>query len=474
MAKLSAQDASLLRLESPESPMHLGLLLTCRLPAGAGADYMQELHARLAGFPVESEPFNLRLVQGGGLAKLAPAWEVADTVDIDYHLRHEALPWPGGERELGLAISRLHSLPLERSRPLWECTLIEGLRPNRFALYVKVHHALGDGVGLMHKIAGALAESPQGASLPPWAAPATHPQPARPTHSADEDWARFLQELVAGIGKPRPGRAQTPVVPRGPRCILNGSNTSRRRLATQRLSLARIKAVARAADATVNDVVLAICSGALRRYLARFDHIPAASLLATVPVALPRAGGETLGNSVASIYAPLATDLRSPRQRLMAIRDAMRGAKEEFRRLPSSLHRAINSISMQVLMIAGTRENTDPDKCAFTNLAISNLPGPMQPLYFQGAEIDGMYPASVLSGDHRLNITVLSYRRHLHFGLVACPDTLPSVQYLALQLPLALQELEAALHLGRAARAGLRRARSKSTGKARRRPAPAG
>lgn len=456
MVKLNTQDALFLVLESPEAPMHIGLLMTCRLPGGAAGDYMQRLHERLGRFPVDSEPFNLRLVEKKGLGRLTPAWEVADQIDLHYHLRHEALPWPGGQRELGLAISRLHSLPLERSRPLWECTLIEGLRPDRFALYLKLHHALGDGVGLMNRIAASLAESPRGASLPPWSAPEVpSPPPARATQSVDDDWRRFFRELLASVGRPRARPRSVPLIPRGPRCLLNGSTTGRRRLATQDLSLPRIKALARAADATVNDVVLAVCSGALRAYLAKFDRIPRDSLLATVPVALPRAAGETRGSAVATIHATLATHLRDPRRRLLAIRDAMRDAKEEFRIVPLSLHRAISSLGMQAMMMAGKRENTDPSHSAFTNVPISNVPGPTQRLYFMGAEIDGMYPLSVLSGDQRVNITVLSYRRHLHFGLVACPDTLPSVQYIAVQLSVALHELESAMGLGRS---GKRRA----------------
>jgi len=447
MVKLSTQDTLFLTLETPEAPMHIGILMTCKLPKGASPDFMQKLHGRLVRFAVDSEPFNLRLVEKRGLGKYSPSWEVAREADLEYHLRHEALPWPGGQRELGLAISRLHSLPLERSRPLWEFTLIEGLRPDRFALYLKVHHSLGDGVSLINKVAATLAESPRGLSLPPWSAPRTARVTVKPTQSADDDWRRFFEELLANVGRPRTRARNAPLIPRGPRCLLNGNSTSRRRLATQDLSLPRIKAIARAANATVNDVVLAVCSGALRAYLAKFDRIPKDSLLATVPVALPRPEGDTLGSAVASIHTALATNQRDPRKRLVAIRKAMREAKDEFKVMPVSLHKAINSVGMQVMMLVPKRENTDPERAAFTNLTISNVPGPAQRLYFCGAEVDGMYPLSVLAGDQRLNITVLSYRRHLHFGLVACPDTMPSVQYLALQLPVALRELEAALEL---------------------------
>jgi diacylglycerol O-acyltransferase len=459
MVKVNTQDSLFLSLEKPDAPMHLGALIVCRLPRGAGPDFMQELHTRLGRCAVDREPFNLRLVESRGLARYS--WKVADEVDLEYHLRHEALPWPGGERELGLAISRLHSVPLERSRPLWEFTLIEGLRPDRFALYLKIHHALSDGVGLLDKLASGFAASPRGLSLPPWSAPPVRAPKPKPTQSADADWQHFFAELLATIGRGGRGPHGPPLIPRGPSCLLNGNGTGRRRVATQDLPLARVKAIAREADATVNDVVLALCSGALRAYLAKFDRVPTESLLATVPVAMPRASGETIGSSVASIHTALATTVADPRRRLLAIRDSMRAAKEEFKVMPASLHRAVNSLGMQLMTLMPQRPNRDLEHASFTNLTVSNVPGPMQGLYFRGAQIEAMYPLSVLAGDQRLNITVLSYRDRLHFGLVACPDTLPSVQYIAVQLPAALRNLEAAM-------AGARRRRGEAG--SRRRP----
>jgi diacylglycerol O-acyltransferase / wax synthase len=457
MTRLNTQDASFLMMESPDTPMHIGFMLTFKLPKGAPADYMQKLHAKLERFAVDVEPFNLKLAQKEGFGKLAPEWVVDDNIDLGYHLRHEALPAPHGERELGLVISRLHSQPLERSRPLWECTLIEGLQPDRFALYLKIHHSLVDGIGLMQRMTHILAESPRGLSLPPWSAPAaTTEAPPKPTQSADEEWRRLFEGLLAGMGKAKskdkdkdkdPKKASS--MPRGPRCILNGPSTGRRRFATQRLELARIKAISKAAEATVNDVVLAVCAGALRTYLAEVDHIPKPPLMATIPVALPKLEGQTIGNSVAAIHAEIATDVADAKARLLSIRDAMRESKDNFNRLPVSVNRIINSLGMLVSMAMPKKENTDPDKSMFTNLTVSNVPGPKQKLYFHGAEMDGMYPVSVLAGDHRLNITVLGYDEHLFFGLIACPDVLPHMQRLAVMLPAALDELEQALGLAR-------------------------
>ena len=447
MTRLSAQDASFLTLETRDTPMHIGFLLTFKLPPRAPADYMQKLHAKLERMAVDAEPFNLKLVRPDGFKRLTIELEPADDIDLEYHLRHEALPWPGGERELGLAISRLHTTHLERTRPLWECTLIEGLQPDRFALYVKIHHAIADGVGLMYQITHTLAESPRGLSLPLWTAPVASDAPPRPTTSTDDEWRRFFENLFAERGRPKVTERPGGIVPRGPRCILNGDSTGRRRFATSRVELGRVKAIASAAEATVNDVVLALASGALRGYLQEFDRVPKDPLLATVPVALPRAAGQTTGSSVAAVHSSLATHLKSPRQRLLAIRDGMRAAKDEFRRLPTSVNRFITSVGMFAMSLIPRQQNPDPDKSTFTNLTISNVPGPKEPLYLHGAELDGMYPVSVLTGDHRLNITVLGYHDELFFGLIACPDTLPSVQRIAVRLPQALDELEVAMGL---------------------------
>lgn len=447
MIRLSAQDASFLTLETRDTPMHIGFLLTFKLPPRAPANYMQKLHARLERMAVDAEPFNQRLVQPEGFKRLVQELEPDENIDVQYHLRHEALPWPGGERELGLAVSRLHSTKLERTRPLWECTLIEGLQPERFALYLKIHHALADGVGLMQQITQTLAESPRGLSLAPWTAPVASTPPPKPTTSADEEWRRFFETMAAGRKQPKSGKPAGSTVPRGPRCILNGETTGRRRFATTSVDLRRVKAVAKAAEATVNDVVLALASGTLRGYLQEFDRVPKDPLLASVPVALPREPGTTIGSSVAAVHGSLATDQKDPRKRLFAIRDGMRAAKEEFKRVPTSVSRFINSVGMYAMSLLPRTQSTDPDKATFTNLTISNVPGPKEALYLHGAELEGMYPVSVLAGDHRLNITVLGYREALFFGLVACPDTLPSVQRIAVRLPQALDELEAAFGL---------------------------
>ncbi|HNE02427.1 MAG TPA: wax ester/triacylglycerol synthase family O-acyltransferase [Plasticicumulans sp.] len=447
MQRLSAQDASFITLESSTRPMHISFLLTFKTPPGAPADYMQKLHEKLRRFPVDVEPFNWRLVPQSGLARLVPAWETVADVDLDYHLRHEALPWPGGEAELGMVVSRLHTTPLDRSRPLWEFYLIEGLERDRFAVYMKLHHALTDGLVMMQQVTAILSTSPRGRNLPIWATPLATADTKADTkpESSQDKLARFLEGLMTPPGKRQPDSPQAesggPLL-YGPKSILNGPITGRRRLATQSLDLNRIKAVAKATETTVNDVVLAVCAGALRRYLAESRDLPNKPLIATIPVALPRSQGQVAGNSVGGMNASLATDVKDAGKRLRAIHASVRAAKSQFRRIPPALNKVFSSIGMLAMMLMPDKNDADSEQAKFTNLTISNVPGPKATLYLNGAELDGMYPVSVLSGDQRLNITVLGYRDRLFFGLTGCPDGLPRMQRLAVYLPEALGELE--------------------------------
>lgn len=439
MVAIQTQDLGFLALEARGTPMHIGFMLRFKLPEGAARDFMQKLHDAMTRWPVDRAPFNLRIASTRG--SLRPSWETLDQVDLEYHLRHSALPWPGGEAELGELISRVHAHPLDMSRPLWVMYLIEGLAQGEFALYLKIHHTLVDGVALMDIVTRSLALTPRGAWRPIWSAPLREAPPAAPPPDEAAAWGHWIE----GLAQPHPaGENSTAAVPHGPACVLNGPVSRRRRFATQTLALGRLKAVARATGATLNDVVLAVCSGALRRYLQEVDHLPRESLIATVPVALPRADPAATGNSVGAVHVPIATQIADPRRRLLAIRDAARAAKEQFSAVPTGVNRALNAVGMLALSVMPLPHGKKAAQ-PFTNLTISNLPGPREPLYLRGAQLLAMYPVSVLPGDHRLNITVLSYCDQLHFGLIGCPDGLPSLQKIALGLTQALQELEIAV-----------------------------
>lgn len=443
MPKMSLQDASFLSLESELTPLHITMLMTFRLPKGTPRNYFGQLRAHLLQYPVGAAPFNYKLAPATSAARL-PSWEIDDAVDLSYHLRRHRLPRPGGERELGTLVSKLHSERLDQARPLWELHLIEGLEVRRFALCLKIHHALADGMSLMHIIERMLAKTTRGKGRPPWAAvPANKALTVSGSKSKLDEWRPLFENMLQRTGKRDTRKA--PPLPRGPRSMLNGSITGRRRFATQRLPLARVKALATAADATVNDVVLAICSGALRGYLEEHDKLPDLALVAGIPISLPRDESRASGNSVGGLVVSLSSDIADPRRRLEAIRESTHDAKTRNRLIPASINRTIAAIG-NYLMSARPRDTSEAmaDRTRILNLVISNVPGPAKPRYMYGAVLEGIYPASVLMLDQRLNITLLSCRGDLNFGLIGCPDRLPHLQRIAVLIPEAMQELEQA------------------------------
>jgi diacylglycerol O-acyltransferase len=444
---ISAMDRFFLRQDSAETPMHTASLNVYRLPAGAPRDYLRQLFAHLQQYPATVPPFNYVVA---GSPRFRPAWRIADRVDLEYHLRHSALPLPGGERELGMLISRLHSHRLDFSRPLWEFHLIEGLEDNRFATYLKMHHALADGITVVSMITAAMSENPDARGLaPPWAIASTISAP----HSLSRDEARqatvaqgdrdraSLLRAFARIVKAQWLQRDTGLVaPYVPRSVLNRPLTAARRYATQSYKITRLKAVGKAWGGTVNDVFLAICSGALRRYLIELNALPRKSLIATVPVALEREVGETLGTVVTLLTVSLATHLEDPRARFQAIVDSARQAKHHLLRMPrwkTEIYRALLLLPLARLSMRAKA------KGLLSHLPVSNVPGPGKKLYFEGAEVEALYPCSVVLRNFGLNVTARSYNDTINLGFLGCRDFLPHFQHLAVYAGEALSELEA-------------------------------
>ena len=442
--KIPAIDAAFLHMESHDTPMHVAGLQIFSLPADAGPDYLRRLVAELKAPRELAAPWNLRL-RPSALSRLAPAWEEDHDVDLDYHVRHLALPQPGGERELGVLVSRLHSHRLNRRRPLWECHVIEGLENHRFALYTKIHHALVDGVTTMRLLMQALAENPHGPLVPPWAAQARMPPPAptapRALQRRAATAAGALQGLARMVGQA--GReAGALVAPyAAPRSPLNGRVTGQRRLATQQFEIARIKRLARAAEATLNDVVLALCSAALRRFLKDANALPAQPLVAAIPVSMRPPGDATDGNAVSLMLARLGTDIADPAARLAAIREGTQRAKDHLRTMTTdaqALYSSLFAAPFALQTLAGLTGRTRP----FFNVTVSNVPGPAGRLFLGDARLEAMYPVSIAAHGQALNITCTSYAGSLNFGLLGCRDSLPHLQRLAMYMADAMAELE--------------------------------
>ncbi len=459
--RLNPLDSAWLFTESRATPNHVGGLLQFKLPEGAPKDYMRRLMTEFRGHREFTAPWNRRLKYAFNKNPV-PVWIEDTDIDLEYHVRHAALPWPGGERELGELVGRLQSTPLDLSRPPWECTIIEGLEGDRFALFVKMHHSLIDGVSGMKLLQRAMSPDREKSwKLPPfWASGMPretrsgrdHPLPtvanaAALALDALRGQARTVPQLVVAFGKMLKGlgTGEGMVVPfTSPLSVLNGRVREKRRFATQQFAMERLRNLATAADCTLNDVVLAICGGALRRFLEERGGLPDKSLTTGIPVSVRPAGDEDGGNAITFIIATLGTDLADARERLAAIRASVRHAKEHVQSLPKQAMMQYTVLLMAptiLTLLAGIGGRTRP----MFNITISNVPGPDKPLYFRGAELVAIYPASIVTHGQALNITCESYAGAMNFGFTGCHASLPSMQRLAVYAEDALAELEAAM-----------------------------
>lgn len=444
MKPLSPQDQMFLLLERRNQPMHVGGLQLLRPPADAGPDYVPNLAEFLRGHVTATPPFNQRLQRRFGTW----FWTEDEEFDLDAHFRHLALPRPGRIRELLALVSQLHSAPLDRAKPLWEFYLIDGVADGRIAVYAKIHHALVDGMAAMRMLARSMSEDPQDSKRAPlWAMPKRHRVDNGDTSTGV--WALLGEQLRTLPGAARElyrsiqdarGNPDSVSVFQAPRSILNQRISASRRFAAQSFSLERIRAAARRHEATLNDVVLAMCSSALRRYLAEQSALPEQPLTSMVPVSLRRDDSEA-GNQVAMILANLHTTLDDPRERLAAIRRSMQTSKQRFAGM--SQGEIMNYMALLMAPFALNYASGLVPRWQAFNVIISNVPGPKRTLYWNGATLEGTYPVSIPIDGQALNITLNSYADKLEFGLIACRRALPHMQRLLDYLELGLAELEA-------------------------------
>lgn len=457
---LNVFDAAWFYVERYDAPVHFGPLLVISPPVGASNTFVRDLVDRCREQKTFAAPFNYVLSTWP-----VPNWRVVpdDQVDLGYHVRHTALPAPGGKRELETVISQLQSQPLDRKRPLWEFHVIEGLADGRFALYLKFHHGQMDGVGAARLIGRVLSTDPDIHDLPaPWT-PAAADDASGSIAKAGSS-ASLLDRLmtlargitgvfVAGralVGmnlRIRSGRAGALVGPfRAPDTILNGRIGNQRSFAVQHFDLTRLACVAKAANVTVNDVFLAVFGGALRRYLSDLRALPEQSVIGQIPVNLRETNDVGIGNSLAFIYARVHTDIADPATRLQAVHESTAAAKRMQRSLPPhavtpfTLLQSGPQITQFVLGIAGRVR-----PCA--NLVISNVPGPRETLYFNRARVDEIYGPSVLFHGQALNATMSSYAGKADVTFTACRRTLPHLKKLAEYSSAELAALERGLGL---------------------------
>jgi diacylglycerol O-acyltransferase / wax synthase len=464
MRQVPPLDAVWLALESRDTPMHVGGLFEFTLPGDAPADYLKREFERLREAQTVPAPWNLKLVEGPLLGPRLPLMREVRDVDLDYHVRHSALPHPGGQRELGILVSRLHSNQLDLHRPLWEVHLIEGLEGNRFALYSKMHHSLIDGVSGMRLIMRAFSTNPDQREMPAfWTIGALQ----RPRRTSEDDAPSSLGLPLgvvrgggAAIGLSRAAldlaraavddRAlQAPY--RAPGSVLGAHLGGQRRFATQQYELKRLKTLARKAKCTLNDIVLYLSGSALRRYLTEHARVPDRPLTAGIPVNLREADDQSMGTAVGMMVAELGTNVANPIERLEAVTRSTAAAKHHLRELPSEA-RTSYTLLINGPYIAGLVAGLAAHAPIPFNLGVSNVPGPTKPLYLNGSRLDALFPLSLLLHGNALNITCVSYSGTLNFGFTGARDTLPHLQHLAICMGEALKEIERIL-LGKRRRA---------------------
>ncbi len=446
MRPLHPIDFIFLSLEKRQQPMHEGGLFLFQIPENAPASFIQNLVADIRNSKsIPIPPFNNKL---NGLF-----WDEDEEFDLDHHFRHIALPQPGRILELLTYISQEHSSLIDRAKPLWTCHIIEGIEGNRFAMYFKIHHAMVDGIAGMRLVEKSLSQDPNAKSIvPPWCVEG--PRAKRLKEPNVSRFKKIMNGVMGQLGStPRVmyELSQTVMKDMGrnpdyvssfqaPSSILNQRVSSSRRFAAQSFEFDRLRHISKSLGVTINDIVLAICSGALREYLLSQDALPKKPLIAMVPASV-RDDDSSMSNRITMILANLGTHKEDPLERLAIVRRSVQNAKEKFKRMNSN---QILNYSAFVYSAAGLNIASGllPKRQAF-NLVISNVPGPREPLYWNGARLDALYPASIILDGQALNITMTSYLDKLEVGLTACRNALPKMQNLLTLLVVEIQSFEA-------------------------------
>jgi diacylglycerol O-acyltransferase len=459
MRRMSGMDAAFLYGETSSWHMHVSAVLVVdadSAPEGFSTDRLRDVvAARLPQVP----QFRWRYVEVPfGLDR--PGWVEDRHFDIDHHIRRIGLPAPGGPAELTRLVGDLIGIKLDRTRPLWELWVIEGLEGGKVAILAKIHHSIIDGISGAELATVLLDLQPEPAPAPAGVRDtlAHLRTPSQLELLARGVWRQMLAPvrfarfgaqtvqqgaLLAGFMR----RPKAPVAPfQAPRTSLNATITPHRVFATARVPLATAKRIKDAHGVKLNDVVLAICGGALRRYLDERGELPPTPLVAQVPVSLRvDTDRREVGNKVGFMFASLATDVPDPVERLRAVQESTAQAKEMQRALSAKrivgltdmAAPAVIGMAARVFTAAGLEAAGPPP----FNVIVSNVPGPPFPLYVAGAELLAMYPMGPLLYGGGLNVTVISYRDSLDFGIMACKEAVPEPERIAAGIDAAVAEL---------------------------------
>jgi diacylglycerol O-acyltransferase len=474
MKHLSIVDGAFLHMESAEMPMHVGSLNLFEPPAGyKGEGFYEKVKEHVAKRMHLAPVFTRKLaLMPFDLAN--PVWIHDDDLDLDYHVRYMVLPKPGSIEQLEALAARLHSMLLDRSRPLWEFYVIEGLADGRIGFYGKVHHAAVDGqagVAMATSIFD-LTPEPRAVKAPREARANTYQLGVAELLAAalQNQFQQLVQSvrLLPKIASTALGAVKEAIATRqneskedraarkaeapstrfklAPATPFNHSITNQRAFAAVSLPLPEVKAIGKSVGASINDVVLWLCSTALRSYLKEGRELPDKSLVAGVPISLRQEGDTTANNQVAGTLIDLGTELADPVARLKAIKRGTAAMKREmgtFRGVIPTDFPSLGSPWLISGLAALYGRSRIADWLRLANVTISNVPGSRVPVYLVGAKMTDYYPVSIVVHGIALNITVQSHVDQLCFGFIACRRAVPDVHELGTHMKRAMETLRA-------------------------------
>lgn len=463
MDRLSGLDAMFLYLETAQTPMHIAGLAICEPPPGYEGHPFEEFKAQVISRLHEVPSFS-RVLKNQPFRLDHPVWVTADHIDLDYHFRRAALPKPGTWKQLMTMVEHLHMQILDRKRPLWQYHVIEGLEGGRFALYLKTHHACLDGGG------GVMALDIVSDREPKPREP--YPKNDVRFHTRKPGFFEMLGHALGSVVQQQVDALKsTPALVRAignvarstmrkktwdsdalrpaPRTIFNGRVGRRRAFGTASLPVGELKMMGKATGSTLNDIVLTVCAGGLRRYLAARNQLPDESMVAAVPVSMREVGDANMSNQVASIMPRIGTHIADPIERLEYVARSTKRAKNQMTDVREVVPRDFSlpgapAIVPLLWQIVERTSITDAVPLMM-NVAISNVPGSRRPMYFAGIEVKEFYPVSIATHGVALNITVQSYVDRLDFGLTTCRDICPDVQVLTDHIIAEYNDLKAQL-----------------------------
>ena len=455
MHKLSGMDATFLYMETNETPMHISGLMVCEPPQN-GENPFEALKSQIAERLHEIPSFHRKLRHTPFYID-HPVWINADYIDMEYHIKHARLPEPGTVEQLRTLVQGLHAVTLDRDRPLWQFYVIEGvedeafgIKKGSFAIYTKAHHASLDGGGGISAMDIVSDREPTPRPPLPKSRIALYDEDPGMFELLGNSYGRFVQQYVdmvtnlpaytKALGRLAKvtladARGMLKNVKLAPKTRFNVRIQKQRAFGAQTLNLYDVIGVAKMSDTSLNDVVLSICGGALRRYLDRHNELPEKSLVAGVPVSLRELGDTSNNNQVAGITCDVGTDIQDPLQRLRFVNEYAIKKKMQLGAVKDVVPTDYSILGAPMIVSSFAKLSSRTDLMSTIpmplNVLISNVPGPRRDVYFAGSKVLCMFPVSIPTHGVALNITLQSYTDRIDFGLIACKKAVPDVQDIA-------------------------------------------